>query len=82
VRMTTSAPASALGLPDQLGALAVGREADISVIDIVSGRFQFVDTVGQTFTGQQALVPVLTVRAGEVIVPEWGPHPWGWEPPV
>jgi len=33
-----------------------------------------------TWTGQQALVPVHTVRAGEVIAPNWGPHPWGWLP--
>ena len=28
-----------------------------------------------------ALTPVLTVKAGEVFNPDWGPHPWGWLPP-
>ena len=23
---------------------------------------------------------VLTVKRGRVFEPEWGPHPWGWEP--
>jgi hypothetical protein len=26
------------------------------------------------------VVPVLTVKRGNVFEPEWGPHPWGWEP--
>jgi dihydroorotase len=80
VRMSTVNAAKALGLENELGALAVGREADITVLDVVDGRWKFIDTVQQTFTGDKALVPVLTVRAGEVFEPEWGPHPWGWLP--
>lgn len=80
VRMATVNAAKALGMEDELGALAVGREADISVIEVVNGRWKFIDTVQKVFTGEKALVPVLTVRAGEVFEPEWGPHPWGWLP--
>lgn len=80
VRMATVNAAKALGMADELGALAVGREADISVIEVVNGRWKFIDTVQKVFTGEKALVPVLTVRAGEVFEPEWGPHPWGWLP--
>jgi dihydroorotase len=80
VRMTTSAPARALGLGEEIGALAVGREADISVFEVVEGRWQFTDTVGDAWTGTEALVPRLTVRRGELIAPEWGPHPGGWLP--
>jgi hypothetical protein len=29
---------------------------------------------------QQAVVPFLTVKRGEVFMPDWGPRPWGWEP--
>jgi dihydroorotase len=81
VRMATTNAAQALGMQDELGALAVGREADISVIEEANGRWGFVDTLGQEFTGERALQPVLTVRAGEVFTPGWGPHPWGWLPP-
>ena len=28
----------------------------------------------------KTVVPVLTVKRGRVFEPEWGPHPWGWEP--
>jgi dihydroorotase len=80
VRMTTSAPAQALGLADELGAIAIGREADLTIFDVVEGRWRFTDTVGDEWTGEQALVPVHTVRAGEMVAPAWGPHPWGWLP--
>ena len=80
VRMTTAAPAAAMGLADEIGALAVGREADISVLDVVPGAFEFSDTLKETFPGDTGVVPVQTVRAGEVFAPRWGTHPWGWLP--
>jgi dihydroorotase len=80
VRATANA-AKALGLQDEIGALKVGREADITVLDVNNGKWGFVDTVGKEFTGDKALTPVLTIRKGEVFEPEWGPHPWGWLPP-
>lgn len=80
IRMSTINAATALGMQDQIGALAVGREADITVLEVVNGHWKYLDTLEKTFTGDKALVPVLTVRAGEVFEPEWGPHPWGWLP--
>jgi dihydroorotase len=80
VRMATVNAAKALGMSDEIGALAVGREADITIMDIVPGRWKFIDTVSKVFTGETALQPVQTIRAGEVFAPEWGPHPWGWLP--
>ena len=80
VRMTTINSAKALNLQDQIGTLEVGREADISIFDVVEGVWHYKDTVGATWTGEQALIPVQTIRNGEVIAPHWGPHPWGWLP--
>ena len=80
VRMTTTNAASALGLAGELGAIVVGREADLSIIDVVSGRWRFTDTLAQPFTGEHALVPVHTLKAGQLIAPNWGPHNWGWLP--
>jgi dihydroorotase len=80
VCMTTVNAARGLGLADQLGALAVGREADISIFDVVDGNWKFTDTLNQPFTGSKALVPVQTIRHGELFSPDWGPHPWGWLP--
>jgi dihydroorotase len=80
VRMTTTNAARALGRTEQLGAIVVGREADLTIFDLVSGRWRFIDTVGQEFSGENAIVPVHTIRGGELIAPSWGPHPWGWLP--
>jgi len=80
VRMTTANAARGIGMADKLGAIAVGREADLSIIDVVDGTWKFTDTLNQAFTGTKALVPVQTMRAGELFSPDWGPYPWGWLP--
>jgi len=80
VRWTTVNAAKGIGMADSAGALVVGREADISIFDVVEGKWKFTDTLNQPFTGDKALVPVQTVRAGELYAPEWGPYPWGWLP--
>ena len=80
VRMTTAAAARAIGLGDELGALAVGRVADVTILDVVTGDFAFVDTTESTFRGDHGLVPVQTVRGGVLHPPRWGTHPWGWLP--
>jgi dihydroorotase len=78
--MTTARPASVLGLDGEIGALAVGRDADITILDLVEGDFTFTDTTGQAFRGGYGLVPVHTLRAGVSHSPHWGTHPWGWLP--
>jgi dihydroorotase len=80
VRMTTVNAARGIGLGDQLGAIAVGRAADLSMFEVVEGNWKFTDTVNQVFTGSQALVPIQTIRKGELFSPEWGPYAWGWLP--
>lgn len=81
VGMSTANAAKALGMEEEIGALALGREADITILEVVNGRWKFIDTTQKEFTGERALMPVQTIRAGEVFAPEWGPHPWGWLPP-
>jgi dihydroorotase len=80
VKATTASAASALGLQHEIGAIAVGRDADLSVIDVVEGDFSFTDTTGKEFRGGYGLMPVRTLKAGEEFAPGWGTHPWGWLP--
>lgn len=80
VRMTTVNPAAAAGLAEVAGALAVGRTADITILDVTEGDFRFTDTRKEVFSGRYGITPVHTVRAGELVAPRWGPHPWGWLP--
>lgn len=80
VRMTTSNAAKAIGLDDTAGAIRVGRDADLTILDVVEGDFVFRDTRKERFTGRHGIAPVHTIRAGQLIPPRWGTHPWGWLP--
>jgi len=80
ITMSTLNPAMAVGVEDRLGTLAVGRQADISVLDMEEGDWVLYDVVGGTRRTDKAVVPVLTVKKGEVFEAGWGPRPWGWEP--
>jgi predicted amidohydrolase len=80
VNMCTANPAQAIGEGDRLGSLAVGRQADISVLKIHEGDWVVYDVLGASLRVTQAFVPVSTVKRGEVFMPDWGPRPWGWEP--
>ena len=77
IRMTTANPASALGMEDTLGSLAVGRPADISVLREETGDWLFNDTEGNTLRGDKALVPVVTIKDGEAYLAGLGSAPVG-----
>jgi predicted amidohydrolase len=78
--MSTTNPAQAIGQAHRLGSLVVGRQADISVLHINAGDWLVYDVLGASLRVKQAVVPILTVKRGQVFMPDWGPRPWGWEP--
>jgi dihydroorotase len=80
IAMSTVNPARAIGEANRLGSLGVGRQADISVLEVRDGRWVVYDTLRDSMKIDKTVVPVLTVKRGRVFEPEWGPHPWGWEP--
>ena len=80
VTMSTLNPAKALGLDDRLGSLEVGKQADISVLEVVEGDWVVYDVLGTSRKVDKAVLPVLTVKKGQVFETGWGPRPWGWEP--
>jgi dihydroorotase len=82
LRMISITPARFLRIEDRAGSLALGRDADIAVIDLVNGNWEFKDANNVSRVGSQALVPVLTIKSGRVIEPGAGLHPWGWAPPT
>jgi dihydroorotase len=69
VAMATSQAAALLGRADDLGSLAVGREADVSVLRLEERDWTALDSRRQQITIHQQLVPVFAVRAGEVVYP-------------
>ena len=80
VTMSTENPAKAVGVQDRLGTLHLGKQADLSVLDIQDGSWVLYDVVGGSRKSDKAVMPVLAVKKGEVFEAGWGPRPWGWEP--
>ena len=73
-------PARAIGEEARLGSLEIGKQADISVLDIVDGSWVVYDVLGNGRSSERAVVPTLSVKRGAVYEAGWGPRPWGWEP--
>jgi dihydroorotase len=66
IRATTTTPASAAGRAGSLGTLAPGKEADVTVLELVEGDWPLPDAAGETEVVGRLLVPRLAVRAGRV----------------
>jgi dihydroorotase len=64
VATVTSNPARMVRMQDSLGTLLPGREADVSVLDILDGRFELKDNSGAIVLAPQMIVPVFALRAG------------------
>jgi len=80
VTMSTANPANAIGAEGRIGSLAVGRQADISVLDLKEGDWVVYDILGSGLRVNKAFAPHLTVKKGRVFTPDFGPRAWGWWP--
>jgi dihydroorotase len=64
IARATIEPAKIIGRVPGLGTLQVGAPADISILELVDGPVELVDTRRNTRRGDKKLVPVLTIRGG------------------
>ena len=64
VATVTSNAAEAIGMADEIGSLAKGRAADVSVVDLVPGPWELRDNSGETVTADRAFVPRFALRDG------------------
>ena len=80
VRMATYNPARVVGQQQELGTLAEGTAADVTILEEVSGDWSYLDSQGQTLRGAKALRPVLCFKDGRQFSVDYGPFPWGWLP--
>lgn len=78
IERSTAAPAKAIHKFPELGTLGVGKEADIAVFRMEEGVFALLDAWKKKRLTTRYLSPILTVRAGEIVVdreglgfPEW-----------
>ncbi len=67
VRMATVNPARVLGEDTRIGGLKPGMEADISVLELRSGRWRLEDSEQETVEADRLIVPFMAVKSGQVI---------------
>lgn len=67
VATVTSHPAKLLHMENELGTLAVGREADVSVLSLLNGRFKLSDNSGVEVITDRLLTPEFCLRHGKRI---------------
>lgn len=66
VRLSTEAPAEIIGMSGRVGTLKAGAEGDLAAFRMEEGSFTFTDSYENSVEGARRLVPVITVKGGEV----------------
>ena len=84
-------PARVINRPD-LGNLSVGSPADIAVIEVLKGKFGYIDTRGGKIIGDKKLQCAMTLFGGKIVydpnglsMPLWEDIPSDadyWKPPA
>lgn len=70
VEKVTAAPAKMFKFPERIGTLEPGSVADVTISEVRSGGFEFIDTRRERRVGHQKLVPTATVKSGTIVY--WG----------
>lgn len=65
IERVTINPAQALSLEDKAGSLRIGMPADVTVLQIEDGEFDFADCVGNKRKGRRRVVPIVTFKNGK-----------------
>jgi dihydroorotase len=52
-------------MEDKIGTLAPSREADVSVMEVLKGRFELKDNTGNSVVASEMIVPAFALRAGQ-----------------
>ena len=67
--MTTLHPAKAVGIDGCKGSLKPGMDADVSILEILSGQWCLPDSHQEMLQVTRMIRPVMTVKAGTPIPP-------------
>ncbi len=67
IRAITVTPAKALGAEDRFGSITIGREANLVLCRMDDAPTVFRDADGNEMTGPRGLVPMMTIRRGEIV---------------
>src|SRR3954463_11864401 len=75
---STLNPANEIHRPD-LGTLSVGKDADITVLDLMKGQFGYIDCGVAKMNGNLQLMARMTIRAGRIVFDPFGLSMVEWE---
>jgi dihydroorotase len=78
IRRSTVNPASEIRRPE-LGTLSVGKDADIAVLEVLKGRFGYIDCGVATMDANVRLSARMTIRAGRILYDPTGLSMIEWE---
>ena len=78
IRRSTVNPAREIHRPE-LGTLAIGREADVAVLEVLHGHFGYIDNGFARMDGNVKLVARMTIRAGRIVFDPSGLSMVEWE---
>ena len=78
IRRSTVNPAREIRRPE-LGTLSVGREADVAVLELLHGRFGYIDDGYTRMDGNVKVVARMTIRAGRILFDPSGLSMVEWE---
>lgn len=75
ITMTTINPARALHEEDKIGSLNPGMEADVSILELSSGKWKLEDAQQQKIEAIQMIMPSMTVKSGQLILAQPAAQP-------
>jgi dihydroorotase len=78
IRRSTVNPASEIHRPE-LGTLSVGKDADIAVLEVLRGKFGYIDCGVAKMNGDVRLAARMTIRAGRIVYDPSGLSMVEWE---
>ncbi len=78
--LTVATAEGDVGFEQMLGCMAPGTHADLTLLRVHQGAFQFIDGDNNVNYGPYALEPVSCIRAGQVMPIDYGPRAQGWLP--
>ena len=67
VAMTTVNPACAIHEEGKIGSLKPGMAADVSILELQSGAWTLLDTLGEAVKADKLLMPITAIKDGKVI---------------
>ena len=65
IATVTSNPAAMIGMSSEIGSLAPGMIADISVLEMLHGQFELRDNSGEVVIAPDMLIPVFALKSGQ-----------------